>query len=107
MTTLPVWLLVLLGIFPVLWIAFCVLKAQFGIGCGRACSATVLLLDAVAIGWIFLDGHRVMNGAQIVFLGVCLVTVNAGLGVGWLTGYLSRKRAREAAAAPPDTAISR
>lgn len=92
---MPIWLLVLLGIGPVLWIAFCVLKAQFGLGCGRACSATVLLLDAVAIGWLALDGTEVMNGAQVAFLVVCLITVNTGLGVGWLTGHLSRKRAQE------------
>jgi hypothetical protein len=107
MEALPVWLLVLLGIGPVLWLAFCVLKAQFGLACGRACSATVLLLDVVALAWLLVQGHAVMTGPQVVFLCVCLFSVNAGLGVGWLTGHLSRKRAAEAAARPPDAGISR
>ena len=99
MSALPVWLLVLLGIGPVLWIAFCILKAQFGLACGWACGATVLLVDVAAVAWLALQGHAVMNGPQTAFLIVCLVSVNAGLGIGWLTAHLSRKRAGEAAAA--------
>ena len=107
MSALPTWLLVLLGIGPVLWLAFCVLKAQFGLACGWACGATVLLLDVVVLGWLILDGQRVMNGPQIAFLCVCLITVNVGLAVGWLTRHLARKRAREAAARPRTSAASR
>jgi hypothetical protein len=107
MTALPVWLLVLLGIGPVLWFAFCVLKAQFGLTCGWACGTTVLLIDVVALAWLALQGHAVMNGPQIAFLIVCLVSVNAGLGIGWLTAHLSRKRKAEAAAQPPGAGISR
>jgi len=94
MTALPVWLLVLLGIGPVLWIAFCILKAQFGLACGWACGATVLLVDVAAVAWLALQGHAVMNGAQVAFLIVCLISVNTGLGIGWLTAHLARKRAR-------------
>ena len=103
---MPTWLLVLLGMGPVLWLAFCVLKAQFGLECGWACGATVLLLDVTALSWLFFDGHRVMNGPQVAFLIVCLVTVNTGLGIGWLTRHLVRKRA-QAAARPGTSAASR
>jgi len=95
MTALPTSLLVLLGTGPVLWVAFCVLKAQFGLHCGWACTATILIVDAAAIAWLVLQGSQVMNGAQFVFACVCLVTVNFGLLMGWLVGHLSRKRQRE------------
>lgn len=96
MSVLPAWLLVLLAMGPVLWLAFCVLKAQFGLECGWACSATLLLADAAAALWLLLRGTEVMNGAQIAFAWLCLFSVNIGLGVGWLNGHLKRKRAREA-----------
>ena len=107
MSALPTWLLVLLGIGPVLWLAFCVLKAQFGLACGWACGATVLLLDVMVVAWLALQGHAAMNGPQVAFLCVCLITVNVGLAVGWLTRHLARKRAREAAARPRTSAASR
>jgi hypothetical protein len=91
---MPTWLLVLLGMVPVLWTAFCVLKAQFGLECGWACSATILLADAVAVAWLLLEGRDFANGAQLAFAWLCLFTVNVGLGVGWLIGHLKRKRRR-------------
>ena len=96
---MPTWLLILLGMIPVLWLAYCILKAQFGLQCGWACSATILLADAAAVGWLVLQGQQVMNGTQFVFAWLCLFTINVGLGVGWLTGHLKRKRRREAEAA--------
>jgi hypothetical protein len=98
---MPTWLLILLGMIPVLWLAYCVLKAQFGLQCGRACSATILLADIAAIAWLLLQGVQVMNGAQVAFAWLCLFSVNLGLGVGWLTGHLKRQRCRAAGAAKP------
>lgn len=95
MVDLPMWLIILLGMFPVLWLAYCILKAQFGLECGRACSVTLLLADAAAVLWLLQQGQQVMNGAQVGFAWLCLFTINVGLGVGWLTGHLKRKRARE------------
>jgi hypothetical protein len=98
MGDLPIWLLILLGMVPVLWLAFCVLTAQFGLQCGWACNATLLLADVIAVGWLVSQGSQVMNGAQVGFAWLCLFTINVGLGVGWLSGHLKRKRAREKAA---------
>ncbi|NIA68604.1 hypothetical protein HBA54_08370 [Pelagibius litoralis] len=93
---MPTWLLVLLVMIPVLWLAFCILKAQFGLVCGRACSATILLADAVAIIWLAVQGQHFMNGAQIGFACLVLFTVNVGLSVGWLTGHLKLRREKDA-----------
>ena len=92
---MPTWLIIVLLIPPVLWLAFCVLKAQFGLECGWPCIATLLLADTVAVSWLVLEGPATMNGAQVVFVWLCLFSVNVGLGVGWLTGHLKRKRRRE------------
>ena len=98
---MPTWLIILLAMVPLLWLAYCVLKAQFGLECGWACSTTILLADAVAIGWLLISGLEVMNAPQFVFAWVCLVTINFGLGIGWLTGHLTRKRRREAEVTKP------
>jgi len=99
MAGLPEWLLVLLGMIPVLWLAYCVLRAQFGLQCGGACSATILLTDAGCVLWLLMKGVELMNGAQVAFAWLCLFSVNAGLAVGWFNAHLKRKRARERQAA--------
>lgn len=80
---------------PILWLAFCILKAQFGLECGTYCSATLTLTDIAAITWLVIQGQAVMNATQFGFAWLLLFTVNLGLSVGWLSGYLKRKRLRE------------
>lgn len=89
---MPTALLVLLAMVPILWLAFCILKAQFGLVCGTYCSATLILTDIAAITWLILQGQTVMNGTQFGFACLVLFTVNLGLSVGWLSGYLKRRR---------------
>lgn len=92
---MPTSVLVLLAMIPILWLAFCILKAQFGLVCGRYCSATLILTDIAAIGWLAIQGQAVMNATQFGFAWLLLFTVNLGLSVGWLSAYLKRKRRRE------------
>lgn len=89
---MPTALLVLLVMIPILWLAFCVLKAQFGLVCGHYCSATLILADIAAIAWLVIQGQVVMNAAQFGFACLVLFTVNLGLSVGWLSAYLKRRR---------------
>lgn len=92
---MPTALLVLLAMIPILWLAFCVLKAQFGLVCGSYCSATLIFADIAAITWLVLQGHAMMNAAQFGFAWLVLFTVNLGLSVGWLSAHLKRKRRRQ------------
>ena len=89
---MPTALLVLLAMVPILWLAFCILKAQFGLVCGTYCSATLILADIAAVAWLLTQGQAVMNATQFGFAWLVLFTVNLGLSVGWLSGYLKRRR---------------